>query len=140
MWGYRGGLGHIRTYKILGHEAGITITYERSRCPPWGLFGGKPGAVNKIIVQQEEDGPEIVLNKATNFRLKPGARLICLTGGGGGYGDPLERDQETVRLDVVRGYVSFKSAKEDYGVVLDPKTLETDWKTTRELRHQMKTG
>ena len=137
---YRGGLGHTRTYRILGHEAGITITYERSKCPPWGLFGGKPGAVNKVIVQQEEDGPETVLNKATNFRLKPKARLICLTGGGGGYGDSLERGPEMVRLDVIRGYVSFKSAKEDYGVVLNPKTLEIDWKATKELRHRMKTG
>jgi len=80
------------------------------------------------------------LNKATNFRLKPKARLICLTGGGGGYGNPLMRDPEMVRLDVLRGYVSFKSAKEDYGVELNPKTLEIDWKATKELRHRMKTG
>lgn len=137
---YRGGLGHNRTYKILGHEAGLTITYERSKCPPWGIFRGKPGKINQVVVQQEVGGPDTILNKATNFRLKPGARLICLTGGGGGYGDPLERDPEMVRLDVIKDYVSFKSAKEDYGVVVDPKTLEIDWNATKELRQRMKTG
>ena len=137
---YRGGLGHNRTYKILGHEAGITITYERSKCPPWGIFGGKPGKINQVVVLQEEGGPETVLNKATNYRLKPGARLVCLTGGGGGYGDPIERDPEIVRLDVIKDYVSLQSAREDYGVVLDPNTLEIDWNATKELRQRMKTG
>lgn len=137
---YRGGLGHNRTYKILGHEAGITITYERSKCPPWGIFGGKPGKINQVIVHQEVGGPETVLNKATNYRLKPGARLVCLTGGGGGYGDPLERDPEIVRLDVIKDYVSLQSAQEDYGVVLDPNTLEIDWNATNERRQRMQTG
>ncbi|MFQ6123756.1 MAG: hydantoinase B/oxoprolinase family protein [Candidatus Heimdallarchaeota archaeon] len=137
---YRGGLGHNRTYKILGHEAGITITYERSKCPPWGIFRGQPGKINQVVVQQEVGEPETILNKATNFRLKPGARLICLTGGGGGYGDPIERDPEMVRLDVIKDYVSLQSAREDYGVVLDPNTLEIDWDATKALRQRMKTG
>ena len=131
---FRGGLGHTRTYRILDHDAGITVSYERSKCSPWGLFGGKPAKVNQVIVKQTETEPEIVLNKATNFRLKPSSRLVCLTGGGGGYGNPFERNPELVRLDVLRGYISIKSAREDYGVVIDHESFEIDWIKTKELK------
>jgi N-methylhydantoinase B len=56
------------------------------------------------------------------------------TGGGGGYGSPFERDTESVRLDVVRGYVSLEAAQRDYGVVLSPDALEIDVAATQRLR------
>jgi N-methylhydantoinase B len=60
--------------------------------------------------------------------------------GGGGYGDPLERDLELVRLDVADGYVSIKKAKEDYGVVIEPDTLDVDIAETEKLRKSLKTA
>jgi N-methylhydantoinase B len=59
---------------------------------------------------------------------------VVATAGGGGWGNPLERDLERVRRDVVEEYVSLKAAREEYGVVLDPETLEIDQKATQEQR------
>jgi N-methylhydantoinase B len=58
--------------------------------------------------------------------------------GGGGYGDPLERDPELVEWDVREGYVSIEAARRDYGVVIHPGTLEVDLEATKELRSSMK--
>jgi len=54
--------------------------------------------------------------------------------GGGGFGDPLERDPAQVREDVLDGYVSIDGAREDYGVAIDPQTLEIDREKTQSLR------
>jgi N-methylhydantoinase B len=66
--------------------------------------------------------------------LQPGTEVILRLPGGGGYGDPFERDPELVRADVVDGYVSVEAARTAYGVVIDPATLEVDWEATRALR------
>jgi len=58
--------------------------------------------------------------------------------GGGGYGDPLEREVEAVERDVVDGYVSIGGAREHYGVVIDPKTMEIDMDATARLRESLK--
>jgi N-methylhydantoinase B len=56
--------------------------------------------------------------------------------GGGGCGNPLEREPEMVERDVIEGYVSLERAKEDYGVVIDPETLKVDLEATEKLRGQ----
>jgi N-methylhydantoinase B len=58
--------------------------------------------------------------------------------GGGGYGDPLERDPEIVEKDVIEGYVSLERAREDYGVVINPKTMKIDSAATEDLRKSLK--
>jgi N-methylhydantoinase B len=64
--------------------------------------------------------------------------MIMDAAGGGGYGNPLERDPELVEEDVIQGYVSLEKAGEDYGVRIDPKTLKFDLEATRQLREKMK--
>jgi N-methylhydantoinase B len=59
------------------------------------------------------------------------------TGGGGGYGNPAERDEEAVLRDVLNGYVSLGAAEEDYGVVIDPVRLAIDREATRKKRAAM---
>ncbi|HUK57784.1 MAG TPA: hypothetical protein VLV50_01035, partial [Stellaceae bacterium] len=66
------------------------------------------------------------------------SQVIVRTGGGGGWGDPLERDPDAVRWDVIEGFVSFDAARDDYGVVLDPKTRAVDEGATRALRASRK--
>ena len=68
--------------------------------------------------------------------VKPGQRVAIMKGGGGGFGDPLERDPCAVREDVLDEYVSLEGARRDYGVVLDPQTLEVDWEATAAARQQ----
>ena len=58
-------------------------------------------------------------------------------GGGGGYGDPLERPIETVRTDVFKGYISVEFARREFGVVIDPKSFEVDKTATQKLRDDM---
>jgi N-methylhydantoinase B len=130
---FRGGLGHYRDYLILDHDAFLTTVQERTKCPPWGLAGGKAAAVNALIVNP--DTPEAESIKKVNAKpVKSGSHISVRTGGGGGYGDSSERDSELVRLDVVRGYVSLEAAREAYGVALRPDTLEIDVEETRRLR------
>jgi N-methylhydantoinase B len=132
---FRGGLGHYRDYLILDHDAFLTTVQERTKCPPWGLAGGKAAAVNALIVNP--DTPEAESIKKVNAKpVKSGSHISVRTGGGGGYGDSFERDSELVRLDVVRGYVSLEAAREAYGVVLRPGTLEIDVEET----HRLKSG
>ena len=75
---------------------------------------------------------------ATRLKSSRGDQLIFQTAGGGGWGDPLERDIEKVRVDVVRELVSVEKAAADYGVVYDPATSEVDGTATQALRQSMK--
>jgi N-methylhydantoinase B len=114
---YRGGLGLDKAYTI-NHSVKLTLTFERHGCPPWGLLGaqnGDPGFVEIERVGQ----PRKMYLKATDIPLGVGDRVYIHTGGGGGYGAPLERDPESVASDVRRGYVSSAQARQLYGVVLD---------------------
>jgi N-methylhydantoinase B len=70
--------------------------------------------------------------------MKPGEVIVIDVAGGGGFGNPLDRDPEMVQEDVIQGYVSLEKAKEDYGVVIDPATMKADLAATEELRRSMK--
>jgi N-methylhydantoinase B len=137
---FRGGLGVIRDYRIIGHKAGLTVTTDRVKyTPPWGLFGGKPGSTN-ITVVYRKGGEQEKWRKISNLPLNENEVVSFQTGGGGGYGSPLERDPELVLRDVVDGYVSQKSAKKDYGVVIDKKTMSVDREATKQLRRKLSEG
>ncbi|MET0852380.1 MAG: hydantoinase B/oxoprolinase family protein, partial [Candidatus Rokuibacteriota bacterium] len=111
---HRGGLGIEREYELLA-PAYITFSLERKVTPPWGLRGGKDGAVNGVEILSP-DGSVRHVRKATRHPIAAGERVRIMTGGGGGYGPPAERDPEAVRRDVSEGYVSAEAAQRDYGV------------------------
>jgi N-methylhydantoinase B len=137
---YRGGLGVIRDYQIIGHDAGLTVTTDRVKfTPPWGLFGGKPGKPN-ITVVNRNDGSREQWRKISNLHLGEGEVVSFMTGGGGGYGPPLERDPENVLNDVLDGYISLSCAKEEYGVVISEDSMTLDPAATARLRDEMKGG
>jgi N-methylhydantoinase B len=134
----RGGLGVRRDYKILGHNAGMTVTTDRAiHTPPWGVFGGKSGrpSITKIY---RADGREEPWRKVSNLPLKDGDVTSFQTGGGGGYGSPLEREPERVLWDVINGYVSSQAAREQYGVVIREPEMELDTAATAKLREMMR--
>jgi len=110
---YRGGLGIERLYEFLA-PAFITFSLERKVTPPWGLRGGHDGAVNGVEITAP-DGAVRHVRKATQHPIAAGDRVRILTGGGGGYGLPAERDPEAVRRDVREGYVTPAAARRDYG-------------------------
>jgi len=135
----KGGLGRRVVFRIPDDEyapmppVNLGIQSGRYRYPPEGLFGGKHGAKAQFLVSGQPGNPFGLT------RMKPGDVIIMDAAGGGGYGDPLERDPEMVQDDVIQGYVSLEKAKEDYGVVIDPATMKADLAATEELRRSMRT-
>jgi N-methylhydantoinase B len=130
---HRGGLGILRDYRVLGHEARCMAIMDRKVCPPWGIAGGEDAQHCQVVVNPPGEAPE-VHQKIMGHPLADGAVVSVQTGGGGGWGDPHRRPADAVREDVLAGYVSVESARADYGVAIDPVTSEIDHETTRRLR------
>ena len=134
---HRGGNGIDKWYTFLEHGE-IAIHDDRWLTPPWGILGGKPGMRSTKILVHTAGTRTVLPSKCDQIKVEPGDQLIFQTAGGGGWGDPLERDIEKVRIDVVRELVSVEKAASDYGVVCDPETSEVDEDATRVLRQRMK--
>lgn len=112
----RGGLGLDRVFRVLA-PCDFNMSFERSKCPPWGFDGGAPGQPcwGEIV---GVDGTRERVWKLARRPLKAGDRIEIHSGGGGGFGPAIEREPERVRMDVARGYVSAERARDVYGVVL----------------------
>lgn len=130
----RGGIGRqmiIRSPEDGEHSprrTTIAVQAGRFVYPPNGMFNGKNGSKAKFLKNDENADPS-----GLTF-LDPGDRISFVSAGGGGYGDPFERDPEAVEKDVLYGYVSIEKAKQDYGVVIDPETLTFNLTATLQLR------
>src|SRR3954447_7960481 len=123
---YRGGLGARRVVRRLG-ETVVNARIERTACAPWGLFGGQPALPNALAVRRADGRVErFPSGKVSGLELSAGEVSVIEAGGGGGYGDPLERPPEAVQRDVREGYVSLEAAHDQYGVVLAPAMLAVD--------------
>lgn len=133
---HRGGLGI--EYRILWQAPKINASMHGDgvRYPPYGLHGGRPGTVNRPIINEARRG-EIRMPSKGLFQLKAGDTYTLYASGGGGWGDPLERDPELVREDVRNEFVSLDSARQDYGVVLT-QSLDVDAGATLKLRERLK--
>ena len=130
---YRGSYALVREWEFVGEEGTLQMRTERQRSQPWGLQGGLPGAFSETIFNPGRD--HYKMHKET-ISIKKGDVIRVTTSGGGGWGDPLERDAERVREDVVNGGNTLQRAKDVYGVVIHEKSLDVDVKATRELREQ----
>jgi N-methylhydantoinase B len=128
---HRGGLGTVRRCTVL-NDANLTVAWERTTCPPWGLFGGKSAEVGSVTVVSP-DQSSASITKVTQVPIKQGTQVTFLTAGGGGCGDPIERPVKDVVRDIELGYVSGERAKRDYGVVLT-STGRLDERATSERR------
>lgn len=130
----RGGLG-TEFRARLKQDVSFTTAIERVDCRPWGLFDGLSALGNEVSVART-DVPEVryPTGKLSAQPLLEG-ELICIrTGGGGGFGSPLERSFEAVEDDVRQGYVTLRAAKDRYGVIIDPLTGDAD--VTASARHR----
>ncbi|HEV8342035.1 MAG TPA: hydantoinase B/oxoprolinase family protein [Candidatus Binatia bacterium] len=116
MW--RGGLGFEKQYIILA-PCKLWVNFDRVGCPPWGVQGGKAAKPGQVLILKKGVTEPELLYKTENYVLNPGDRVRVAVGGGGGYGPPAKRPIELIQRDVVRGYVSSESAREDYGVVVE---------------------
>lgn len=130
---FRGGAGIAREIVCEADNVIVTITSERQQTRPWGLFGGKEGAASECIHITAAGDTTLLPPKAT-LTIGKGDTIILRTPGGGGYMDPFERDPELVRQDVRYGYVRPDEAAREYGVAIDPVTLEIDAERTAQWR------
>lgn len=120
---FRGGLGFEKRFEVLRGVARVSHRGERHRTAPWGLFGGGPGARAKSLLSRQGEAPMQIPSKL-EFQMRPGDVLDVWTTGGGGYGDPLERDPGRVLDDVLDGKVSPEAARSEYGVVVDGRDVD----------------
>lgn len=101
---FRGGLGVVREYEVLADDVTVSLWFERTLTPGWGLFGGKEGRVTSVLVDRGDGATEIL--KVNRFPVPRGSRVVVQTGGGGGYGDPAGRDPAAIARDLDNGYVT----------------------------------
>jgi N-methylhydantoinase B len=121
---FRGGRGMVRDYRILADSAQHTGTFGRFKFLPWGMAGGSPGSRNYMKIIWADGREPLVVGKIARLPVKKGDLVRLVTGTGGGYGDPYERPIEKVVEDVRDGYITPEMARDQYGVVVDPETLQ----------------
>jgi len=133
---WRGGFG-VETEFVMRGENVTGVAFgdgveEQARA--FGFFGGKPGSRNAITLSYPDGTRRQAKTKEIIRGIPPGTVFKQLAGGGGGYGDPLERSAELVQADVRNGLISVEAARADYGVCIDPHTLALDAARTARLR------
>lgn len=113
---HRGGNGIIMSYRFLesGH---IAIHDDRWFVPPWGVNGGAPGERARKILEKPDGSQFIVGNKVEDFKVEENDVLHFITWGGGGWGDPYDRDPALIAKEITQGLVTAEGAKA-YGVVI----------------------
>jgi len=134
---HRGGNGVEKVYLLL-EEGEISIHDDRHLTPPWGILGGRPGTCSEKWLVRKDGTRQPLPAKADNVRVHAGDRVIFRTAGGGGWGDPLERDPQRTRNDVARKLMSEAKARQEYGVALSGSGLDVDRRATDELRDSMR--
>jgi len=134
---FRGGFGVRKDYKVLSNKAYLTLSIGRSKFPPWGVGMGLNGTPNYAVIIKS-NGESMKVRRIANYEMLKGDLVSLRSGGGGGWGDPLERDPKLVAWDVKNEYITIEQARNIYGVVIDPRSLEVDYKETQALREKLK--
>ncbi len=122
---FRGGLGGERVFTVTVPEVTVSALLNRMRTHPWGVLGGKDGAVGGLWVRRPgqtewrtfvDEFGTMSPSKFSGVTLHEGDQVKIRMPGGGGYGDPRERDRDRVRWDVHEGFVTPAAARQDYGL------------------------
>jgi N-methylhydantoinase B len=131
---FRGGLAFKREWRLLGDAAVFTVRSDRRLHPPYGIAGGRPGSpsCNTIVSESWKEKLPPMPMAALNLRRNESFRHVGA--GGGGCGDPFERDPLLVLEDVLDEKISREAAERDYGVVVDVITGAVDENATARLR------
>ena len=115
---WRGGVGQTITAEVLC-DGGIVLArgLDRMRFPAWGVQGGMPGGKLEVFLNRGRTD-ERRLGKIHELHVKRGDTITLGLPGGGGYGDPMERDVADVLADISGGFVTREAAERDYGVII----------------------
>ena len=131
---HRGGVGIRRHLRVTGESVKLTLSSDRVEIGPWGLFGGSSATPSKCVINAS-DGTEKPLPSKVTTSVSNNEVIRTQTPGGGGWGDPKQRDPRSVQLDVLEGIVSVERARDIYGVAIDANSMEVDLVTTERLRN-----
>jgi N-methylhydantoinase B len=134
---FRGGLGLDVHVQSLVEGRWNMHAPARIDNPPWGLWEGKPGNASRYLLKLPGENT-FNEKEANRLPTPPNTEVVVRSNGGGGWGNPLDREPERVRWDVVEGFVSVEHAKDDYGVVLNAKDFSIDQAATTKLRADMR--
>ena len=116
---YRGGCGVEKGATLTAAERTVmSYCCDRARSIAWGIEGGLPSLPHGVWLNPGTDKARFLGAAFSNVAIEPGDMFTRPSAGGGGYGDPLERDPASVCEDVAEGYVSIERALKDYGVVV----------------------
>ena len=135
---HRGGLSLVRDFRLLAEEATLQIRADRTKYLPYGLHGGTAGGPSRNILNPDGEARE--LPPKPTLTIQRGDLFRHIAAGAGGWGNPFERDPHRVREDVLEEKVTLQSARDAYGVVIDPETLKVDEAATRRMREDDRTG
>ena len=133
---YRGGLGLDMKVRNLVEGKWNFERTRRSKCPPWGIAGGTAGEPGGNLLKLPGEKAFKWITGA-NIQVPLNSQAIVRTGGGGGWGDPLERDAALVAADAAEGLISRQAARELYGVVLRG-SMSFDESATQRLRDRLR--
>ena len=116
---WRGGLGLTRAVRILAPHTRLSVLAEKAVLPPFGVCGGEAGACNRFWVRRQSQSvaPSPLPGKVSAFPMDVDDILLMESSGGGGFGDPLDRDLDAIATDVDDGYVTREAAERVYGIV-----------------------
>jgi N-methylhydantoinase B len=134
---WRGGMGIVRDLRVIADEAVIGVRMDNIRYPAFGVADGMAGRSGRIIVNPGRPDERQLKPLSDGNVLKNGDVVRIMTSGGGGWGSPIARPAAQVRDDVLDGFVSADSARDDYGVVLSEDLLDIDEPATAALRRKL---
>lgn len=115
---FRGGLGTEQVVRAR-HPIMFNAQIERVDCRPWGLFGGLSALGNEVRLERGGEIERFPTGKVLSQKIEAGDAYTVCSGGGGGYGSPLDRRLADLEDDVRQGYVSKSAAREFYGAAFD---------------------
>jgi N-methylhydantoinase B len=139
---YRGGFAIERNFRVW-NESVLTIHADREEVTPYGLAGGLNGGAAHLVLNKGTAEEKSLGMFAVGVKLKPGDHITFRSNGGGGFGNPVERDPKLVLEDVIDGFITLKTAREVYGVsieVIDEEALQyrIDSDETEHLRTELR--
>jgi len=132
---HRGGVPFRRDYRFLEHEGMLQVRSDRRDHRPFGLYGGGPGQPSENYLNPDAGGA--LLPSKLTMTIGRGDVLRHVLAGGGGWGDPLERDPQAVLRDVRNEFLSVTRARVDYGVIVDTTAWRVDEAATKTLRAEI---
>ena len=130
----RGGLGIQRSLRVLGESVTLTLSSDRGRISPWGLFGGGGASPSSCVLEGPGGEASERLPSKVTTTVPHGYAIVTRTPGGGGWGDPRTREPEDALRDVAEGFVSPERARKEYGVAVDAERMAVDEAETARLR------